>query len=103
MAAPTVPHAIPYRAFVKQLSGPFNPFTFGRIFSFGTFTLSKTNSPVADARRLHLPWVVGVVNPFIPLSNTSPLTSPCSSFAHTTATWEYGALLIHIFDPFRIT
>src|SRR4029078_4853337 len=103
MAAPIVPHAMPYLAFVKQLSGPFNPFMFGRMFSLGTFTLSKTSSPVADARRLHLPCVVGVVKPFIPLSNISPLTSPCSSFAHTTATCEYGALLIHIFEPFRIT
>src|ERR1044071_2979409 len=103
MAAPIAPHAIPYLALVKQPSGPFNPFTFGRIFDFGTFTLSKTSSPVAEARRLHLPCVVGVVNPSIPLSTISPLTSPASSFAHTTATCENGALLIHILAPFSIT
>src|SRR5688572_6644883 len=97
------PQAIPYLAFVRQPNGPFNPFTLGKIFAFGTFTLSNTSSPVADARRLHLPCVVGVVNPFIPLSRIRPLMSPLSSFAHTTATCEKGALLIHILAPFSIT
>src|SRR5580765_8825762 len=103
MAAPTAPHEIPYRAELRQPRGPFNPFTFGKIFSFGTFTLSKTSSPVDDARKLHLPWVVGVVNPSIPLSTINPCMSPASFFAHTTATCENGALLIHIFAPFNIT
>src|SRR5215213_1256813 len=103
MAAPNAPHAIPYRAFVRHPKGPLRPFTFGKIFSFGTFTLSKTSSPVADARRLHLPCVVGVLNPSIPLSTTKPLISPSSSLAQTTATWEYGALEIHILLPLSIT
>src|SRR5579863_4038359 len=103
MAAPTDPHAIPYRAFVRQLNGPFNPLISGNRFALGTFTLSKTSSPVADARRLHLPWVVGVEKPSIPLSTTNPRISPCSSFAHTTATCANGALLIHILLPFNIT
>src|SRR5829696_1730850 len=103
MAAPNAPHAIPYRAFVRHPKGPLRPFTLGKIFSFGTFTLSKTSSPVADARRLHLPCVVGVLKPSIPLSTTRPLMSPASSFAHTTATCAYGALEIHILLPFRMT
>ena len=71
---------------VKQPKGPFKPFTPGKIFSLGTFTLSKTSSPVALARRLHLPCVVGVLNPSMPLSTTKPRMSPVSSLAHTTAT-----------------
>src|SRR5207253_10697999 len=102
MAAPIAPHDIPYRALFKQPNGPLRPFTFGKIFSFGTFTLSNTSSPVADARRLHLPCVVGVVNPSIPRSTTNPRISPSSSFAHTTATWENGAFEIHILLPLRI-
>src|SRR5258706_3393433 len=97
------PHEIPYRAELRQPSGPFNPLTFGKIFSFGTFTLSKTSSPVALARSDHLPCVSGVVNPFIPRSRISPFISPFSSLAHTTATSANGALLIHIFEPLRIT
>src|ERR1700761_3493925 len=103
MAAPTTPQAMPYRALVRQLRGPLSPLTLGRMFCFGTFTLSKTSSPVADARRLHLPWVVGVENPSMPLSTITPRIEPSSSFAHTTATCEKGALLIHILLPFRIT
>src|SRR5689334_13230748 len=103
MAAPIAPQAMPYRAFVRQPNGPLRPLILGNIFSLGTFTLSKTSSPVAEARRLHFPCVVGVENPSIPLSTTSPRTSPASSFAQTTATWEKGALLIHIFAPLRTT
>src|SRR5882762_10784673 len=103
MAAPTEPHAIPYRALVKQLNGPFKPRISGNRFALGTFTLSNTNSPVADARRLHFPWVVGVENPSIPLSTTRPRITPSSSLAQTTATVEKGALLIHILLPFRMT
>src|SRR5436853_1186136 len=103
MAAPTAPHEIPYRAELRQPNGPFNPFTFGKIFSFGIFTLSNTSSPVALARNDHLPCVSGVVNPCIPRSTINPLISPCSSLAHTTAISAKGALLIHILEPLRIT
>src|SRR3954469_19294765 len=103
MATPSAPHAIPNLALDRQDNGPFSPLMLGNIFSLGTFTLSKTSSPVADARKLHLPCVVGVVNPFISLSTINPLISPASSLAHTTATWEKGALLIHIFAPLSIT
>src|SRR4029079_6536340 len=103
IAAPIAPQAIPYLAFVKQLNGPFKPFTLGKLCSFGTFTLSKTKSPVADARKLHLPCVVGVVKPSMPLSRIRPRISPASSLAQITATCEKGALLIHILLPLRIT
>src|SRR3569832_634451 len=101
MAAPIAPHEIPYRAELRQPSGPFSPFTLGKIFSFGTFTLSNTNSPVALARSDHLPCVSGVVLPFFPRSTTIPRIVFDSSFAHTTAMSANGALLIHIFEPLR--
>ena len=47
------PHAIPYRAESKHPSGAPKPSFFGNKFSFGTLTLSKTNSPVAEAHKLH--------------------------------------------------
>lgn len=74
----------------------FNPLISGKIFSLGTLTLSKTNSPVAEARKLHLLCVSGVENPSIPRSTTIPLILPDSSFAQTTAISAKGALLIHI-------
>ena len=80
----------------RQPSGPFSPLTFGRIFSFGTFTLSNTNSPVALARNDHLPCVSGVLNPGIPRSRIIPRIIPASSLAHTTAMSAKGALDIHI-------
>src|SRR5687768_5759429 len=103
MAAPRAPQAMPYRALERQLNGPFIPFTLGNIFSLGTFTLSNTNSPVAEALRLHLPCVVGVLNPSIPLSRIRPLISPASSLAHTTATWLNGVFDIHILLPLSTT
>ena len=33
------------------------------MFALGTRTLSKINSPVSEARRLHLPFMVGVLKP----------------------------------------
>src|SRR5689334_18149276 len=39
-AAPRVPQAIPNRALLRQLNGPFRPLTFGNIFALGTFTSS---------------------------------------------------------------
>src|ERR1051325_3047059 len=99
MAAPIAPHDIPYRALFKQPNGPLRPFTFGNIFSLGTFTLSNTSSPVALARKLHLPWVSGVEKPFDPRSTIIPRILPDSSFAHTTAISANGALLIHILAP----
>src|SRR5690606_15218237 len=95
------PHDMPYLALFRQPSGPFNPLTFGKIFSLGTFTLSNTSSPVALALRLHFPCVSGVENPLYPLSTINPLISPFSSFAQTTAISANGELLIHIFAPFK--
>ena len=57
---PIVPQAIPYLAESKQLRGAPNPSLLGRIFSLGILTLSNTNSPVAEALKLHFPCVSGV-------------------------------------------
>ena len=48
------PQAIPYRAESKQPSGAPSPDLLGNKFSLGTFTLSKINSPVDEARSDHL-------------------------------------------------
>ena len=66
------PHEIPYLAESKQPNGAPNPDLFGNKFSFGTFTLSKINSPVAEARSDHLLCVSGVENPSIPRSTINP-------------------------------
>ena len=47
------------------------------------------------------PWVSGVVNPSMPRSKISPQIFPSSSLAQITAISAYGALLIHIFEPFN--
>ena len=43
----------------------------------------------------------GILNS--PLSTITPIISPASFLAHTTAMLANGALLIHIFAPFKIT
>ena len=72
MAAPIAPHAIPKRAESRHPNGAPSPDLFGNKFSFGTFTLSKINSPVDEALKDHLLWVSGVEKPSIPRSTTSP-------------------------------
>ncbi|CAI8339969.1 MAG: Uncharacterised protein [Flavobacteriaceae bacterium] len=86
MAAPIAPHAIPYLAESKQPRGAPSPDLLGKIFSFGTFTLSNINSPVELALRDHLLCVSGVENPSIPLSTINPCILPSSFLAHTIAT-----------------
>ena len=54
MAAPIAPQAIPKRAESKHPNGAPSPDLFGNKFSFGTFTLSKINSPVDEALKDHL-------------------------------------------------
>src|SRR6056300_2036048 len=103
MAAPKAPQAIPKRALSKQESGAPRPSRPGKMFDFGTRTLSKTNSPVAEARSDHLLCVSGVVKPSIPRSTMIPLIRPASFFAQTTATSQKGAFEIHILAPFSIT
>ena len=72
MAAPRAPQAIPKRAESKQLKGAPKPDLPGKIFDFGTRTLSKINSPVADARKDNFPCISGVLKPSIPLSTIKP-------------------------------
>ena len=49
---------IPNLALFKQEKGPLRPFTVGKIFSFGTLTLSKTISPVIEALSESLPLIL---------------------------------------------
>ena len=44
----------------------------GKMFAFGTFTSTKINSPVAEARKDNFPCISGVENPSIPRSTTKP-------------------------------
>src|SRR5215467_4668212 len=59
LAAPVTPQAIPYRASVRQDSGPFSPVTPGSTASAGSRTSSKCSSEVTDARRQLLMDVPG--------------------------------------------
>ena len=45
----------------------------------------EINSPVSEARRLHLPFIVGVLKPSMPRSTITPWMRPSSFFARTTA------------------
>jgi hypothetical protein len=75
----------------------------GKIFAFGTFTSTKINSPVDEARKESFPCISGVEKPSIPLSTIKPWILPVSSFAQTTAISAKGAFEIHILAPFKIT
>ena len=68
------------------------------MFSSGTTTSSKNSAPVADARRLNLFSISGVLKPFVPHSTMKPRI-PTGVIAHTTARSAIGALVIHIFEP----
>src|SRR3546814_9309941 len=54
IAAPIGPQVMPYRAWVRQPSGPLRPLTLGSRLASGTRTLSKNSAEVTDARRLIL-------------------------------------------------
>ena len=84
------------------MSGAPSPDFPGRIFSFGTLTLSKINSPVEEALNDHLLWVSGVEKPSMPLSTITPCILLFSSLAHTIAMSANGEFEIHILDPFNI-
>ena len=60
------------------------------------------SSPVSEARKLHLPFIVGVLNPSMPRSTMTPWIRPSSFFAHTTANCANGAFEIHILAPLRM-
>ena len=75
------------------------------MFAAGTRTSLHTISPVGLARRLILPWMVGVSKPSMPRSTTKPRIDsgpPSSTFAHTSARSAMGELVIHILVPLRM-
>ena len=100
--APSAPHAIPKRAELRQLKGPFRPRALGNLFSAGTKTSSITISPVTDARSASLPSILGALSPFMPFSKMKPPMTPSSSFAHTIKTSAKGELLIQFLAPLRL-
>lgn len=89
-----------YAVFILRVGGLFSniltarPDTWGSRFSSGTSTSSIRIIPVAEALRENLPSILGVLNPFIPLSRINPLTLPSSHFAQTTQISAYGELVI---------
>ena len=95
------PQAMPYLAESRQDRGAPNPDLPGRTLFFGTLTLLKISSPVAEARKDHLLWVSGVLKPSIPLSTIKPCILFCSSLAQTTAISAKGEFEIHSLAPFK--
>jgi hypothetical protein len=82
---------------LKKDQQPFitaNPSTLGKRFSAGTCTSSMTICPVTEALSENLPSILGVLNPFMPLSKMKPLIFLSSHLAHTTATSAIGELVI---------
>src|SRR5688572_9356738 len=103
IAAPSAPHEIPYRAWVRHISGLLSPPDLGRIASFGTRTSSSTSSLVSEARNESFPFwsfarkpllLVGTTNPRIERWSLSSLV-----LAHTIAACAVDQLVIHIFAP----
>src|SRR6267378_668522 len=93
---------MPYRAWFKQLSGPFNPTTPGKRFSSGISQSVNASPDVTEARSDHFPCTSQVLNPGVPFSTRNPRTLSSSPLAHTTATSAIEPLVIHIFSPLRI-
>src|SRR5438445_13343807 len=98
IADPTAPHAIPYRACVRQESGYFNPFVSGRTCFAGMRQSSKKSCEVTDARSENLPMWNAVVNPGVPFSTRNPRIV-FSALAQTTATSAIEPLVIHDLAP----
>src|SRR5699024_5551409 len=91
----------------RQVNGPLRPLISGNVFSSGTKTSSKTNSPVSEARSDILYFVLGALYPSISFSTRKPRMTPSSSLfslalAQTTARSAIGELVIHILAPLRI-
>ena len=95
------PQAMPYRACVRQDSGPLRPTTPGSTFSCGTRTWSKKRADVTEARRENLFSISGAENPFMPFSIMKP-RMPSSVCAQTTARSAIAPFVIHIFEPLMI-
>lgn len=90
---------IPYRAWLRQPSGPLSPVTSGSTASAGSRTSSITSSLVTLARSDHLCLISGAENPGVSVGTAKPRI-PSSVCAHTTATAATEPLVIHILRPF---
>src|SRR5262249_44734717 len=89
---------MPYRAWVRQESGYFNPFVSGRTLSAGIRQSLKKNDEVNSAARENLSMWKAVLKPGVPFSTRNPRMVP-SVFAHTTATSAIEPLVIQDFAP----
>ena len=92
------PQPIPKRAWLRQLSGPFTPWTPGRRFSSGTSTSSRKISEVIEARSENLPLMSRDSKPGRSVSTRKPRTSSPAR-AQTIATSEMDPLVIQRFVP----
>lgn len=90
---------IPYRAWLRQPSGPLSPVTSGSTASAGSRTSSITSSLVTLARSDHLCLISGAEKPAVSVGTAKPRI-PSSVCAHTTATEATDPLVIHILRPF---
>ncbi len=90
---------IPYRAWLRQPSGPLSPVTSGSTASASSRTSSMTSSLVTLARSDHLCLISGAENPAVSVGTANPRI-PSSVCAHTTATEATDPLVIHILRPF---
>ena len=93
------PQAIPYRASLRQDSGPLSPDTPGSIASAGSLTSSKCSSEVIEARSDSFLWMFRAVKPRALFGTRKP-RMPSGVRAHTTAMSATDPLVIHILVPF---
>src|SRR2546427_11094998 len=97
---------MPYRAWVRHMSGDLSPPVFGSRASLGTHTSCNTNSLVSEARRLSLPFWSFAEKPFVSVGTRKPRIDSTSSIlpvlAHTMATCAVDPLVIHILAPFSV-
>src|SRR5690348_13393360 len=105
MAAPIAPQLIPYRAWVRHMSGLLRPPLLGRIASLGTRQSCRTISLVSLARRESFPFWSFAVNPLVLVGTMKPRMLFASSmapvFAQMMLTVACEPLVIHILAPFR--
>mmetsp|Transcript_10022 Transcript_10022/g.24990 ORF Transcript_10022/g.24990 Transcript_10022/m.24990 type:complete len:220 (+) Transcript_10022:141-800(+) len=101
-AAPSAPHAMPYRAELRHVNGPFKPFTVVNMELAGTSTSSRRIMPVMEERSESFPSILGVLTPLRSVSTTKPRISPASSFAQTIATSAMGEFVIQVLEPLRM-
>src|SRR5215475_14822648 len=89
---------MPYRASVRQDSGPPSPVASGSWADAGSRQPSNDSSLVTEARSDSFRPTSRVPNPGVPRGTRNPRT-PSSVRAHTTATSAQPPLVIHILVP----